>query len=423
MKLKNLFVGAIAIAGLSAVANANTFVITGSSAYRTQAQTALSNLGWTEVAWFPGSGGSATSGNAQVYTKGSDVVKTSWSGSAAGIQTVAGPAFDVGVIPDSNGTTWLGVGAYPTDPTSSGFTAQRLRPDIAFADNTQGSTVFNSDLYNPVDESTTTYEDLTLATVSPTVGSPKQSAVGVVAFIWVASASASASPFSFTDYRAGSGDTKPLNITTQSAQALFSVGYISLALLTGDAANANTTVVATGRNPDSGTRIITFAESGIGINSVVSQYQATVTGGAISALSLWPTDIVNGLSFDPGMSGYSSGSNLKTAMAATGPGAGLTPGLGHYAGFLISYLSTGDGTGITGGVVLRYNGVPYSNANIQQGSYTVWGYENIYYRSTPAAGVKAFADGLATRLYNNDAAITIPSMVAKRSIDGGNVYR
>ena len=240
--------------------------------------------------------------------------------------------------------------------------------------------------------------------------------MGVVGFVWALSKSASLAPYSFTN------DT--INMTSQVAQNIWSLGYGPLSMLTGNSADETVSLIADGRDPDSGTRITALAESGIGINNVIQQYAPVASGGAITSLGLYPATTINGVPVPEGESGESSGGTLAGLMGNTGPTAGISPS--GYAGFLVAYLSKGDADTITGGVRLLYNGAAYSTANIQEGKYTFWGYEQLFYRpgitgETGGTVKKAFADALASKIYNVDASIAITSMKVARSYDGGVV--
>jgi len=404
MKLQNLLLASLATFGITSLAHAQqTVVITGSSAYRSSVDAAIKALGFNATTQVTGK--TSASGNAATYTASSGTysgwtVKTSWSGSAAGIQTVAAssPTKTVGVFAD-------GATGDQSDPRSG---ATQVRPDIAFADNTQSSTKFNGTFLG------TTYANLSKALVSRNGTSAAQVPVGVVGFVFALSKSASA------NYTMGN-DT--INMTSQAAQSIWSLGSGPLAMLTGNSSDRNTSLIAVGRDPDSGTRIVTLAETGIGVSSTIQQYLPTVSGGSITALDLYPQTTINGVTVPYGESGESSGSTLASLMSNLGPNSSVSPTT--YAGMLVGYLSSGDAATITGGVRCLYNGVAYSTANIQEGKYTLWGYEYCLYRSdistsgTPSK--KSFADALASQIYNVNASITIPSMQVSRSFDGGVV--
>ena len=163
--------------------------------------------------------------------------------------------------------------------------AETAVPHVAMSDNFQGSTLFNR-----------TFLGVTYNTMTDTP-------IGVVTFKWVAS-----NGFPGT------------NITDTQAQQLWGAGFAPLALFTGNATGNGTVrngdqlkvVYATGRDPDSGTRLSAFADAGIGALATVVQYKATVAGDTVTGLVKYPIQIINGVSTGSlGNSGESSGSSLR----------------------------------------------------------------------------------------------------------------
>ena len=373
--IKSILAGSIALALASTAFSATTVRITGSTAYRGATHTAIGNI--LNAGYTVGYTGSSLSGAGQAIFIGTTkttnvdvIIKTSWSGSVGGVQTVAGGL---------NVATWM-VDGSPTAAApgvaSTGNNTESGIPDVAMSDTYQNSTVYTS-------------PHLT------------DNLVGVVPFRFVACAGA---PANLT------------NITPQQAQVLWGNGTAALALFTGANADEQTTVYALGRDPDSGTRLTAFAETGVGVNSYIQQYQpagtSTVTGYALVA-----PQTVNGVSVGSGQGGYSSGGNLATAMKLV---ANAT------VGYSITYLSTGDAaTAMSGGAAkeLSYNGVtleasaPYTS--LLEGKYTFWGYEHLMYKSTLDATKKGVATKLATQIHDTDATIKIGDMQVSRPTDGG----
>ena len=416
MKLKNILIaGALALASIgTASAVTTTIVITGSSAYRVPVVTAIQNLmsgssGGT-TGFTVGYTGTATTpegSNAQIYKgtiAGNDVIiKTSWSGSAAGIQTVAAtsPTKTVGVFTDGVSTA-----AYPgtsgiTDPRNG---VNQVRPDVAMADNTQSSTLFNG-TSNGV-----TYGQLVTAAF-PAVGTASTK-VGVVPFVWCVSKSA---PAQFD------------NMTAQAAQYIYtSVGYTLGSFLTGNNADEAYAVYGAGRDPDSGTRIVAFAETGIGAtaNTGIKQFKIDASGGAITSIALTTATTINGVAVPAGSNGEASGGTLAGLMNNTGPSA-LTPGnILATDGFFVTYLGQGVGNSdnlVAPARIIKYNGVAYSSQAVIEGAYTFWGYERISYRSGTTGVVKTVADKIADQIYTTTATIKQTAMLCTRQIDGGLV--
>jgi len=390
--------GVLAVAAHTASAQ-TTIVLTGSSAYRGATVSAIKNLlGATYSVGYIGTDESKA--NAHIYkgTIGGNavIVKCSWSGSAAGVQTVAAttPTKTVGVFADSvtpAPTTGISTTTGLTDPRTG---ATQVRPDIAMSDTFQGATLWNGTYLGVA------YAGLVEATPA-TVGAPN--VVGVVPFKWVASNSAPAG----------------LNMTPAFANSIYTtVGAAPLALLTGNLADETTAVYGAGRDPDSGTRITAFAETGIGANTGVQQFQPTASGGAITSVALYAATTINGVPVAAGNSGESSGGTLAGLIGNTGPAAGPYGG-----GFMVTYLSTGDAaTAITAGAhEMSYNGVTYSTGAVNEGQYTFWGYEHMLYRSGTTGVVKSTADAIADNIYTTTATIKITSMKVARSTDGGTI--
>jgi hypothetical protein len=246
--------------------------------------------------------------------------------------------------------------------------------------------------------------------------------VGVIPFNFFASKGAAT---------AGAASTGITNMTPQLAQGLWPTGNGKepLSLFTGNPADSTTFCYATGRNPDSGTRINAFAETGVGISSVVQQYVPTISGGAITSLALFPaTTLYNVLPVAAGNNGESSGGNLDTDLEAAATNS---------TGYLIGYLGTSDSTtSLVGGAVqLAYNGVSLPNSGspsytfsnfslIQNGQYTYWGYEHLDYLSTLSTTFPtaySFANAVVTEIHNVTAQVPVTSMNVGRTIEGGEI--
>jgi hypothetical protein len=203
------------------------------------------------------------------------------------------------------------------------------------------------------------------------------------------------------------------NINAMQAQALWGSGSASLALFTGASADANKVVYATGRDPDSGTRLTAFAETNVGVDSTVTQFKPTVASGVITALAPYPEQTVNGITFTRGNSGENSGSTLSGYF-------------GNYSnpGIIVGYVGSGDVSGAVsaGAVQLTYNGVAYSTDAIKQGRYTFWCYQHLMYLPTLGASKKTVADSLATKIRTTTSPILLSDMKCSRTTDGAVVF-
>jgi hypothetical protein len=256
--------------------------------------------------------------------------------------------------------------------------------DATFSDSFQSSTIANS----PV---------LTGA------GGFANGTVAVVPFEWVAAAG---SPADLTNVS---------NYALQNALA----GGTTLSQFTGNTADSSTAVEVIGRDSDSGTRLEAFAESGFGILKAPTQYDATITGGAITALDPWPAQTTDGVSYPSGHEGYSSGGSLATTLNTPGSQtAADNPGV------VIGYLGITDAASVTNGKALTYDGVLYSPTATEFGQYRMWAYEHIYYRSSYSGTGKTVVDAVATDVHNVTAntqisGLLLSSMHASRSVEGG----
>jgi hypothetical protein len=376
------------IVPLSVTAQQTVVHITGSTAFRSATLSAIGHIlqpGYT----FGYSGTSASGANQSIYTGTTIsnnipvIIKTSWSGTVAGIQAVSQ---QLPVSTWLTNTTPQSTAGTPSAPASYDPPAI---PEVSMDDGVQATTEF------------------------PTPALTVQN-VGAVVFKWIAS---KGSPASFT------------NFTPLAAQALWANGNLPLAFVTGNHADETNVLFAIGRDPDSGSRKTAFSESGIGPFSTVVQYFPTNASGApisrsaagpITGQELVPAETVDGIFFDVGDGGYASGGDLAVAMEQTTAAVG---------GYYVTYLGISDATtAINGGAVeLSWNGVRFSDTGVQEGQYTFWAFEQLGYRSnygTVDANGKKVADLIAHQIINVDAALAgelLSTMHVTRAVEGGVV--
>jgi hypothetical protein len=389
--------------------------ITGSTAFRGAAVPAISATlaGTVSIAYDGNSSGVTSQNNANAVTwTGGNIggtavtIKASWSGSAAGIQTVAGaPDFNVRFLPD--GAT----GSANSDPRNTANPAELAVPDVCMTDVFQGASPFNG-----------TFNGHTYASLT-------DNTVGVVSFVWAASKN--------FPLGTGSAPVSSYSFTPQLAQALFPIGAIPLSMISGNTSDRTVGVYATGRDPDSGTRLTAMAESGVGVSTFLQQWKPTVSSGTITALTLYPVQTINGVStVVDGNSGEASGSTLRGYLTNTLTAAAYQTWSGSLTnGFLLTYLGVGDFNNVSAGgaVQLLYNGVPFSQGAIEEGRYTFWGYEHLDYKSNlgnGSTGGPAVKLTFATNLKNNIAGstsatlnpnVSLSDMQVQRFADGGTV--
>lgn len=406
MKYTTLFTIALASLGLTNAALAVDVYITGSSAYRAPTYDAI-------VASYDSpptivAQSDATLGKAKfAHISGTITISgaptqidfySAWSGSEAGIRDVARPNL-IAFLPSS-----------ASGVVAESAATDNQNPDIAMSDTFQGTSQFKG-VFGGV-----TYASLTEAANSP---------VGIVPFKWVA--------------RNGTPIT---GVTTQQVRALFAAGKLPLALFTGLTADETKPVIATGRDPFSGTRLTAFAEGGLGALAIVRQYQPQDSTGAlvkatnatISKYVPWPAG--GGVALFNG--GFSSGGDLTKAMAANSTNpvtVGATP-FDPANLSVISYSGTDDadgnllGNATRPGVELTWNGVLLGNTGgdyntatvLTEGRYSFWGFEHMLYNNaTISAQKKAVADRAATLLNSTYAVVKLSSMKVTRTTDGAPV--
>lgn len=429
--IKTVILGATALAAGAALADAQTRLnFTGSTAYRGATVNAIhaafdsGTLAYAYTGSAASSGNPDTGANAGVYTGTiggvSFVVKTFWTGSEAGIQAVAQDSAGVALNYVEDTPTKGGAGTEQPlvvgtpvsgidDPTSGAAgTYTAAVPDVDMADTYQGTSQFKAGSFNGH-----SYPALTGATVTGTT--TLNGIMGVVPFVFVVSPASTIT-----------------NATSQLVRSLYANGSLPKALFTGSNADEGSLVYAVGRDPDSGTRLTSFAETGYGATKSVFQYEPLTSGSAVvtstnstvASLEPWPDETVNGTLISSPNGGYNSGGKLAGALGASTSGMVIySDGVNASGtnGDLFGYLSTSDyGSKAGNAHSLAFNGVPFSTTAVQEGQYTFWSYEHMYYRTLTATQKTALTT-IATGLYFTYATIPIPSMHCKRLSDGAAI--
>ncbi len=320
--LKSL--AAVAILTGSASAADVVINITGSTAFRSATNSAiLTALGagvkyaWTEAT-------AADGFNKATYaifanTIGSDrvIVRAYWAGSIEGVQYPSDRASRNVFIP------------VPAEPP--------VGADIVMT--TGGGTNLGNTTYTNPGIADAGMSDVYKASAGYPNADLQDNVVGVVPFIFV------------------SHSNSPLTNMTPKAMNMI---YSQDAGVVRNLVNGSTStdaVYGCGRNADSGTRVTTLAETGYGYTNAVNQYTAAVDASG---------NVTTGFTWN-GNNGFSSGGSLAKTLRGTSSSA---------LGWGVAYIGVGDKQATN--TVLTYNGVPYSTANIQNGSYTLWGYEHCF---------------------------------------------
>lgn len=391
MKTKNILkAGALALATATLAFAQTEIRITGSTAFRAATHTAIQNIlnpGFT----YAYTGTSFTGASAAVFhgtTVGTNVpvtIKTGWAGSVGGIQAIAqNPRINAAgqfIASSVVGTTGGQSGASAT-------VAQVA--DVTMSDSKQASTPFVGGSF-----------DTLIA-----------SQVGVVPFVWVKGFSANG---------AGSAALSRITNMTPSQAQLLLGGGLPTSMLTGNASDAAVIAYATGRDEDSGTRLVSYAESGFGVLANPNQYQPITSGSTITGIQLWPAATVLGTNYPVGHSGFSSGGTLADTLKLSVT-SGATDDFGSPF-VLISYFGINDANRVAASLAnaLTYNGVAYSDNAVRYGSYTFWSYEWLMYRNDLSSTAKTVADQLAARITNFDAPVSgiqLSTMAVTRDAEG-----
>ena len=327
---------------------------------------------------------------------------------------------NVNTIDTTSGTAGVTLGLALTVYASPTTNNNSVPADVTMADTYQSTSLYTTPELIPA--------NITIAGGGSTTG-----IVGVVPFVWVRTPTTDA------------GGNAITNVNPSMVNLLYGAGHVVASFFTGNAAHTSQ-IYAAGRDPDSGSRLATFGESGLGANATVKQYRPTGGASAIvagstsfSSVELWPTTTVTNLgqTFTNGNAGESSGGTLVGYLK-----------LNYNAGAVLGYAGATDvagviaptaasGAGAQTAVVLSYNGVslPYSVSNsgtstatatfdytnIKNGSYTFWTYEQMLYSTSITTTVKAVGDKIASQIYNVDAVVLVPDMLVSRPGDGAQV--
>ena len=143
----------------------------------------------------------------------------------------------------------------------------------------------------------------------------------------------------------------------------------------------------------------------------------------------WPDENINGIPATSGNSGYGWGPDVGYALGSDDSDFVDENGL-EWAGNggLIGYVSTGDAKNAYQnggkGVQCTFNGVAATTPNVQQGLYSMWTYEHLYYRTPVLPDTRpigTIADALAADAAADTGNIQVSSMNAARTAEGGKV--
>jgi hypothetical protein len=374
MKMYPLLTAALVATGLISSASAQTVVrIAGSTAFRANVNKALhAGTGIFDAA--PTVVGTAyADGASQLVFSGNIsaspvVIKVSWTGSEAGIAAVADVAVPNNVpgqppanLPGTPQPTFLdtATGLIKNDVSS---------PDIGMADTSQAVSLTQG--HGVVDHGI----------------------VGVIQFTWMKAKNNSQPNWAHLT-----------NITVPQANVLLSSGATDLSFFTGNPADFGSPVVAVGRNIGSGTRVNELLDTLYGVGKSVIQYAVSPTytaGVLVKAVSTTP--ITDAAIVSIANDGFDSGGGVAATLNMTKGGTALTTipigYLGLNDAITVQALNADGVSAPAGGNYLSWNGVLYSDAAIENGSYDLWGHEHLFTGSTTSATGATVASKLLAQI-------------------------
>jgi hypothetical protein len=417
MKLKTAILAGLLALAAGSTASAQTVInITGATAFRAAANDAiiaiLGGAGTVKYGWVGTTGVNGTNHAIFEGSIGGEpfIIRTSQNGSTAGIAAVV----------NQTALTYLDVAATAGDIVVGGV---QLHASIGAA-TTAGDTTTAVARFSFSDVS----QDISNTPTPALPGAP----VGVVPFVFVANLGA---PAGLT------------NMTDQLHDAQWSLGDLPLSMYTGNPADTKR-VLNTGRSNGSGTRATILAETQYGPFTSVKQW-----GGPNTSANISGTEGTDSLGTGAGAvewlqfldnGGYSSNSFVRQNLARTSTsvdvgtdatGAPITGTQTNQDIVIVSYLTLSDAVAITdlngpatgkGAVDLTYNGMPYSEDNVKNGRYSLWGYQQ-FYGSVDITDEEqdffdAFTAAIPAELDPLSTGIPIPDMnVTRNGGDGGPI--
>jgi hypothetical protein len=386
MNRKSLITCALLAAGVISQASAADPVVylTGSTAFRSTVFTALTTAGriFDAAPDYQAERGGGTSASGATYMVfhgnigGSPVyIDCAWSGSDAGMASVANVAIDNDGIPLFGAPeTWMkgdgtvASGYNVAQPTATELESGSHQGDIACADTSEASAL----------------------PAIQTVALKPYGVMGVVTFTWVKNnntgSAANAAKTAWSDL---------VNVSTYQLQALIANGALPADFFTGKSADNPTSVYLVGRNKGSGTRANMLDDTTYGLNTPVNQFsiggKANLNGTPDGTLTLETV----------GDNGYESGGGVAAALGTAGSTAATDPFTSATGWIAIGYLGTSDAqkSGLTiANNWLTENGVAESDGTIETGQYSYWGYENLYGRPNIVNGT--FVDTVAKKVHD-----------------------
>jgi hypothetical protein len=377
MKKATLLTSALVALGIVSQAGAattNVVYITGSTAFRAAAVTAMETPGVVFDA-APTILGNPTGsqGVLQGTIGGTNyALDLSWTGSEAGIACVDGLS---SLLNFSKGGTNYNLPGVPTtflNPFTGGPGTNTTVADLSFADTSQAVSLTKPPTFNALTEYGT---------------------VGVVTFTWIKGKNSSPDS-SWTDIS-----------NVSQVQLFYQLATPQLAAFFTGSANDLDSVYTVGRNHGSGTYVNMKCVSGnYGIGTPVDQvaWNSAYVSGVLTydpaGAPFFPA--ITGTPTDVGQDGFDSGGFVSDVLSCDQSGSGVV--VVGYAGISDAKhcrdgQGTKDGSSLAnqpaGAVWLTLDGFGMNDQNVIDGTYAFWGHEHLYGQpgqsSTSAAGIVA----------------------------------
>jgi hypothetical protein len=436
--------------------------VTGSTAFRVADVSAEVNYIGASSAKATYWGSSSLTGASQSVITGNGITfYNHFTGSIAGDEAII----------DNITTTTFGTAT----GTISGVSEATSGPLVAATDSTpaSGGNGFSTSGTNPAVTTTSApdvvFSDVSFPVAKAIINSPNQtvyahtsltsyansSIVGIIPFVFVANGSTDV----YSELQTLSAANK-LSIDPQKFTYTWqSGGSALLSFFTGQNSDEATTVYPLGRDVDSGTRATALAEtgytlngSGLGdVNTPIAQFAPydnstdlnantatgiignnTATGATIAGLAGYPAEgtTIDGYNLVLGNGGYNSGGNLAIGLSTEFVSGTINTAVVGYLGVsdAVSALTSGTANNRQPAVLLAYNGSrfdPTTTASaplIQEGQYTYWNYETLFYSnngSTAAIALKGLLNGGLDELASDG--VNFNAMEVSRTADGEEI--
>ena len=337
--------------------------------------------------------GSSTAGNCS-YMEFSNtvsgtptIVKADWSGSEAGITDVSGSTLEYFLLDAGSGSVspFAGTGTAnavatataPSAPNAAYYLQSAV--DVAQADNAL--------LYSKTPGSTASqlFDNLAI-------------------------------PFVFVKNNTTvNGQAGLVNITADNFKNL-AQGGDKLALFTGVEQPVGTTnyVYLAGRDNNSGTRVNTLGISGWGIAHAAKQI--TLSGATPNAITAYSVS-----------AGQKSGGTLANSLTDSTTSADTAHPKNSSGGFIaVAYLGLADDATAEAAPInavrLTYDGVAYTPAAVESGSYTMWGKEYTMLKAGEGTLATGFANALVANIGANTTGYEIPYSLMNVDRSGPTIY-